>query len=346
MGCIVSSGLADDAIAFREVHDASRLVKMAPSIDAVAILTHSGPGVGGGHVSRCRSLSLELEGIGVPVRWIVDEATPREAIPGDSVRRVASLRSVSPEILGRTPLLVVDSYLPTFDDLSRLATIAPVCIVDDFRREPVERLATILVNYNFGAVEIGYEPLPKISLLGPQFALIRPEIRDSKPHDGGYVFLAVGGADVRGVTPAIIDMWNDGLPPLVAVLGPLCAGSVADSASRSADRKENVSVLRNPQEFAEVMSGASIVLCTSSVTCYEALAIGKPVVVFQVAENQIRIGDVIGKKRYGINLGSWGSFVPSDVLHALTHPILPPADCVNLRGARRAADTLYKWLKR
>ncbi len=244
------------------------------------------------------------------------------------------------------PLVIVDSYLPTYDDLARLATTAPLCIIDDSRREPVERLATILVNYNFGAAEIGYEDVPEISLLGPQFALIRHEIRDVEPYDGGYVLLAAGGADVQAATPAIIDVWNDCLPPLIAVLGPLCAGSVADSSSRCAERKKNVRILRNPPEFAKVLSGASVVVCTSSVTCYEALALRKPVVVFQVAENQKRIGDVIGKRRYGINLGSWGTFPPSDILRALARPTLPPAGCVNLRGAQRAADTLYKWLKR
>lgn len=312
----------------------------------VFFLTHSGPGIGGGHVSRCRSLSLELENLGVSIQWIVDEATPREAIPGDSVHRVLSLRSVAPEFFGNVQLVVVDSYLPTFDDLARLATIAPLCVIDDTRKDPVERLATILLNYNFGAGEIGYEDVPEISLLGPQFALIRPEIRNADPYDGGYVLLAAGGADVQAATPVIVDMWNDGLPPLVAVLGPLCAGSVADSSSRSAERKRNVRIFRNPPEFAEVLSGASVVLCTSSVTCYEALALRKPVVVFQVAENQKRIGDFIGEKSYGINLGWWGTFASAEVFHALTQPILPPVDCVNLRGAQRVADTLYKWLKR
>ena len=328
------------------MRDASLPVKVASSKDVVAILTHSGPGIGGGHVSRCRSLSLELEKLGVSIRWIVDEETPREAIPGNDVLRVSSLRSVPPELFENAQLVIVDSYLPTFDDLARPATTAPLCIIDDSRREPVERLATILLNYNFGAGEIGYEDVPDISLLGPRFALIRPEIRNVEPYDGGYVLLVAGGADVQAATPAIIDMWNDALPPLIAVLGPLCAGSIADSSSRSAERKRNVRIFRNPPEFADVLSGASVVLCTSSVTCYEALALRKPVVVFQVAENQKRIGDVIGEKRYGINLGWWGTVASAEVFHALTQPILPPVDCVNLRGAQRVADTLYKWLKR
>ena len=81
------------------MRDASLPVKMASSKDVVvAILTHSGSGIGGGHVSRCRSLSLELEKLGVSIRWIVDEETPREAIPGNDVLRVSSLRSVPPEL--------------------------------------------------------------------------------------------------------------------------------------------------------------------------------------------------------------------------------------------------------
>jgi spore coat polysaccharide biosynthesis predicted glycosyltransferase SpsG len=83
---------------------------------------------------------------------------------------------------------------------------------------------------------------------------------------------------------------------------------MAERLSEAADALPNLSAVRNPLDLPARMARLLAVLCTSSVTSYEALALRKSLVVFQTAENQTAIGCEIERRGLGVNLGAWGTW--------------------------------------
>lgn len=119
---------------------------------------------------------------------------------------------------------------------------------------------------------------------------------------------------------------------------PLAAEQLVESARLW----RNLSFLRDPPDLPERMSRAGAVLCTSSVTSYEAISLRKPLVVFQTADNQLAIGREIERRGLGLNLGRWGEWGPEELRQALENLPPAPAAAVNPRGAKRAAAELLK----
>lgn len=217
--------------------------------------------------------------------------------------------------------VVVDSYRASSPWLAWVAERRPLIVIDDFRDRPVERYATALLNYNLDAERWPYELFPnRLRLLGPAYALLRPEVAfwadqiDSGTLLSGEDVLFVAGAsDMAGATESILRWWDESWPPLSAVLGPLVDASLQRRCRAAADGKENVALLEAPNDFLERMARSGRVICTSSVTAYEALALGRPLAVFQVADNQRGIGEAIQAKGLGHDLGFWGSFGRGDL---------------------------------
>lgn len=324
----------------------------------IVFFTHSGQIIGGGHLSRCKALASALERVGASIRWVINPEA-RQSLQGslDEVHSLENPFSTEPggvaaleSFMDSASLVIVDSYNATASWLESMAIRHPLLVIDDFRDRPVELKATGLLNYNLNAERIPYEKIPgQLRLLGPHYALLRPEVGQLAERIGGdpevvedYIFFVAGASDTVHATIKIISWWKEDWPPLVAILGPLVSKDYLSSCQTVAQNRANVTVLQAPAEFLKLMNRAKRVICTSSVTAYEALALRKNIAVFQVAQNQVGIALESTGQNLATNMGFWGTFGPEEVERFLYSPVLLPSQVVNPKGADAAAEILKR----
>jgi spore coat polysaccharide biosynthesis predicted glycosyltransferase SpsG len=237
---------------------------------------------------------------------------------------------------------VVDSYEASPSVLDTLRALVPLVVIDDLRRFPVEEHCEAVLNYGFRAPKMGYKGIGNL-LLGPRYALLREQFWDVEKRPGARHLVVSGAADPLGVTPKLIRWWREfDLPGADFVIGPMVDHELRKAAEEEAGRASHVRLIRAPRDLPLIMANSRAVICTSSVTAYEALGLEKPVVVFQVADNQVETGQAIEDMGLGVNLGPWGSWGAKDLLRALNAMFAPPAGVVNPRGAVVAAMELLK----
>ncbi|MCX7829145.1 MAG: hypothetical protein N2315_08125 [Thermanaerothrix sp.] len=330
------------------------MTTMGRSVDVV-FLTHAGGRIGGGHGGRCLALAQGFVKLGVTVgiignppvvdffasAGIFDQGgglvKAFQDLFGDDLSRAAGLLdAVSPR------LCVVDSYEASPLVLDTLRALVPLAVIDDLRRFPVEEHCGAVLNYGFRAHRMGYKGAGGL-LLGPRYALLREQFWDVEKRPGDRHLVVSGAADPLGVTPKLIRWWRGlDLPGADFVIGPMVDHEIRKAAEEEACRASHVRLITASRDLHLMMASSRAVLCTSSVTAYEALGLEKPVVVFQVADNQVDTGRAIEEMGLGVNLGPWGAWGAEDLLRALNAAFVPPAGVVNPRGAVAAAMDLSK----
>ncbi len=322
---------------------------------SVLILTHGGPSVGGGHISRCFALAEAFEELGVPVFWLINPEGAvllrEKGVMADSIAELEGSFSSPIKIILQaveqfTPsLCLIDSYTHASDLLAALRRKCLLAIIDDERSRPVEEECDFVLNYNLGAEKIGYIPGRAELLLGPCYALLRREFWDITPEKGESILILPGASDPLNTGETFLLWWKKEWAAAQLVLGPLVKKERVDFLTSAAEEKDNFNVLFNPPNLPALMAGARAVICTSSVSSYEALALGKPLAVFQVAENQVSIGREIALQNLGKNLGFWGTWDQPELQDTLFFSSCKPQKIrVNAGGAVEAAAAVLKRL--
>ena len=258
----------------------------------ILFITHAGNDIGGGHLSRCQALADGLRSFDVKISWLLNNAAANQLCLNneDFVFFVKDpfLKDSVPD--GCFDAIVLDSYtapLSFFYDLSRLAYLI---YIDDGNDRAICPLVNMVVNYNLYAKELVYEKEHCRCLLGPSFALLRKAFWDITPFIGGGVVFISGASDIKNSALAIVDWWRSSWGDLTVVMGPLTTKEQRVQVDkRILKENKKIKLLFAPQNFEKLIAGADIVFCTSSVTAYEALAFGKKLIVFQVADILFKI---------------------------------------------------------
>ena len=318
----------------------------------VVIITHAGRSIGGGHASRCSALVEGFASLGVTVHWLVNtpaaEVVLRRGAPKASVTVIESPFDEEADAVftalsrSRPSLCIVDGYDASPSFLRELRRFAPVVLLDDCRVRPVERECDVVLNYNLNAERLGYEEEDADLLLGPEFALLRSEFWTLTPKKGDDVLIIPGASDLLRTSEKFVEWWESGWPCAELVLGPLVERSTAEHLAEAVDVFPNLSTVQNPPDLPARMARSRAMLCTSSVTSYEALALRKPLVVFQTAENQTGIGLEIERCGLGVNLGAWGTWSGEQLRRVLENLPPEPVVCVNPLGACAAAEAVLR----
>lgn len=260
----------------------------------VVLVADAGPGIGTGHVMRCITLGVALRGTGVAAVLV------SHALPGPLAARARGLgielfeRASGLEVpaitesLGsdRPRLVVLDRYGMSRAFLEALdATGTPSFVIDDNRESPILRPLAIL-NQNLHANPAMYADVDPsvIRLLGPRFALVRPEVvrrRDQVgPDERAGIAVALGGADTLGLTPTVVDaLKNLNRGPVMA------AGGLLNSTN---DRAEAIS---NPDQLAAALARSAVAVVGAGTTVWEAACLGVPAVALVVADNQAAMAE-------------------------------------------------------
>ena len=261
--------------------------------------------IGIGHVMRCLTLADELAGRGASCLFVCRELDGHMgdavAARGHGVRLLSGISDLAADAAatreiagegGQTDWLVADHYgiERTWEEAVAPAT-RRICVIGG----PSDRQhrCDLLHDQNyFPDHEAMWRPLvPPAAdlLLGPRFALLRPEFRaarERRPAVRGRVFVSFGGADAPNATALALKALSK------AGLG-LAVDAVIGSANRHRAALESltaglasVRLHVSPPDIAGLMAAAGLAICGGGLTVFEGLCVGLPSLVVSIAENQ------------------------------------------------------------
>jgi UDP-2,4-diacetamido-2,4,6-trideoxy-beta-L-altropyranose hydrolase len=331
------------------------------------------PRIGFGHLARTSTLVDALEARGAQLTfashapsdavraWVEGlgaALAPLDGAPGSS-DDLAATRALA----DGADLVVIDGYVfdAAFQASLRGAGRA-VCVIDDLADAPVG--GDVILNGNLYGDELTYDaPHATLALLGPAYALVRPEFaiaraeRAARPHDAGRrarVLVTMGGADPTSETEKALDA-------LDALGIQLDAKIVVGAANpRAADLTRRVKDLRAPglraevvvgaRNMGELMAWADVALTAAGSTCLELATVGVPGLTITVAANQRGVAAAFAFRGLLDHLGESETVTPTAIRDALA-TLLDDAprrartesalrEAVDGRGAERAAEAI------
>ncbi len=258
--------------------------------------------IGTGHIIRCRTLAAALVERGWTVAFATRDlpdglAEPlRTAMIGILALDATSTVSDEPRLIrqatgGRIDLAVADHYAIDADWLAAMRIHADaVMAIDDLadRTLPVD----ILLDQNVadtGRYD-GLVPDAARLLLGPQYALVRPEFaaqRDrGRVRDGRirHVHVFLGGADPDDVTSRAVEALAGLDLTADIVVGAAYGGGDGLRARLAADPGLRLHV--NTDDMVELMDRADLAIGSPGSASWERCTIGLPTVLVAIADNQ------------------------------------------------------------
>jgi len=198
--------------------------------------------------------------------------------------------------------LIVDHYALDEQWQKRLK---PYCeklmVIDDLADR--KHQCDILLDQTFGRQQEDYSELAPEdcqSLLGSQYALLRPEFakwrpyslkRRSKP-EFKQLLINMGGVDIDNVTENILDelkMCNLPNDISITVIMGECAPHLESVKSKAMTLHYKTEVKVDVDNMAEVMANSDIAIGAAGSTTWERCCLGLPTIQIVVADNQIDI---------------------------------------------------------
>jgi len=308
------------------------------------------PGIGSGHGVRSLALAQRLADAG----WRVSVAASSEtfetvAVPGP-MRRVLLAESPRDEAArigseaGSADLLVVDHYGrdARFETACR-AWARRILAIDDLADRPHD--CDVLLDQILGRREGDYRALVPAGcrlLLGPRFALLRPEfaalraasLARRQPPRLKRILVSMGGTDPHDVAAtAVRGILQSGLPVEVDV----ALGTAASTAlcSAAGEGRARVRILPRAGNMAELMAEADLAIGAGGVTSWERCCMGLPALVVVTAGNQKTVAARLAETGAIRLLGAHGEVEPERIATAIRELSDDPEALKRMSGAGR-----------
>lgn len=289
--------------------------------------------IGSGHIMRCLTLACELAGKGAqchficaelpgnmidylnskgfPVHVIFCPELAEDEAENKKFDHLQLLRDKKLTDAGETikiieniiagkdyvDLLIVDHYSldREWEQLLR-ACAGKIMVIDDTADRAHD--CDILLDQNlYENMEARYEGLVPdtcIKLLGPQYALLRPEFREARKslrqRDGtvNRILVFMGGADPTNETAKALEaikMLNR--PEIVTDVVVGSSNSHRTEIKAMCDNMPNTNFYCQVENMAELMVKADLAIGGGGSTTWERCCLGLPVIIITIANNQI-----------------------------------------------------------
>ena len=270
---------------------------MAPRI---LLLADGGPEIGGGHVMRMLTLAEALRAQG---------AEPVLAAPVSTAEVIAAfapagletrlLGSVEPEALteedtAEAKAVVFDHFRLSADHHRELAAGRPCAAVDDLADRTMG--VDLIADPGPDRTAADYEGLSDARLLlGPDYALVRPEfaerrrvaldLRERARGAAGRILVSMGLTDVGGITRRVVE-----------AIRPVCGEAVLDivvgpgAPSREwlgTQAGESLKVHAPAHDMASLSATADLAIGAGGSSAFERCVLGLPTVLLVLADNQL-----------------------------------------------------------
>jgi spore coat polysaccharide biosynthesis predicted glycosyltransferase SpsG/RimJ/RimL family protein N-acetyltransferase len=282
----------------------------------------AGPTAGLGHLQRTLALAAAAAVVGVRCTFRVPaEAATRVRTEGFAVDASAAA--------DRSDGVLVDSYHVDSKDLAAWAAAGRVIVLDDTASMPLP--ADIVINSAPHAERLPYARLAPgaTHLLGPSFALLRPEFADVavRPAEASIcrVLVMAGGGNALATLDAMIAGADavDGEFEIDAVVGPFAPSVWAPARSP----RHRVTIVRGPRSLQPLMMRADVAVTAAGQALYELAATGTPSVSVVITDNQA--ANASGFSEAGTTL-----VVPTREPGRLVEPIAAGLAALGDRGRR------------
>lgn len=264
------------------------------------------PQLGAGHLNRCATIAEAASRLGASSHFFIrgDAAMVAARLPDRSCWTHLP-DTASPEEEGATlcaafalcdfSALVVDHQrgLPEWQ-----AAIAPANVPwlqFDYRKSFTHR-ARWLVNLNPAAQPAWYEGLiqpPTTLLLGPAYAVLRPEFLQHRPTAPApakplsTVLLSFGGGSDQGAaerfTRLLLGLSDCHLQLVSTAFNP----SLPALQALQATHPGRITLAISPPSFAALAVQSDLAITTGGTTAFELAALGLPFILTQIADNQM-----------------------------------------------------------
>jgi UDP-2,4-diacetamido-2,4,6-trideoxy-beta-L-altropyranose hydrolase len=264
--------------------------------------------IGTGHVMRCLALAQAWQDAGGRALFVMAQSTPAveerlrcegsglvriDGVPGsdfDGKQLIALARTHGPS------WVVVDGYEFGVGYQRTLKNEQLKIVLIDDNGLSKCYAADVVLNQNIHAQECLYRDRETYTrlLLGTKYALLRREfVPACDPREISSIarkfLVSMGGSDPDNVTRRVLEAIEHVVVPdlqVVVVAGgsnPHLA-SVAESVAKST---HSCRILSNVTSMQELMSWADLAISAAGSVCWEYCALGLPVALVAVAENQI-----------------------------------------------------------
>ncbi|MDE2440341.1 MAG: UDP-2,4-diacetamido-2,4,6-trideoxy-beta-L-altropyranose hydrolase [Betaproteobacteria bacterium] len=255
--------------------------------------------------------------------------------------------------------IVVDHYLldATWESTVRRRT-RHLLAIDDLanRRHDCD----LLLDQNLRAADAppyaGLTPATCRYLLGPRYALLRPEFaaaRHSTPRATGEtlrLLVMFGGADQADLTGRTVRLLARlGLASTVdVVVGPLY--SARDSLAEAVVGLPQATLHYAPTDITALLTQADLAIASPGTSSWERCCLGLPAITLAVADNQMAMAEQLARQGAHLFLGPANAVVDADLLAAIrllatrtdwrAHMAAAALGVTDGRGAERVAARL------
>jgi UDP-2,4-diacetamido-2,4,6-trideoxy-beta-L-altropyranose hydrolase len=359
----------------------------------IAFRADASPKIGSGHIMRCLALADALRRRGDETCFIAramppslrrrleqsghtvvllqpaprirgpDASDPPHAPWLDTDWETDARATLSALAPGACDWLVVDHYALDARWSSRLREKARyILAIDDVADRPLD--ADLVLDQNLQPdPQTRYlrrliDPDPRKLLLGPGFALLRPEfsaLASRRARRSGPVetlLIAFGGGDDHGAAQRALGELL--APPfqalrLIVVVGGLHPGK-ADFEALSADHA-NVDLFVDTAEVAQLMRRSDLAIGAGGGMTYERMCLGLPAITIALEHNQAAPSAYLAERGLSTYLGPIDHLAPGAVAQAVERAIRGEIDLkdqsdagmqlVDGCGASRVADRLH-----
>lgn len=223
--------------------------------------------------------------------------------------------------------LVVDHYaLDAQWEHSLSSSVGKIMAIDDLANRPHE--CSLFLDQNLGRVVSDYDgllPRDCQELIGPRYALLRPEFADlreqslerRKNPELNRILISLGGVDRTNVTAQILEALARSFLPTNTELDVIM-GATAPYLSEVRMQADNLpfstTVSVNVQDMAERMCRADLSIGAAGSTSWERACLGLPGVLVILAENQVAGAKALEASGAAITIGDdarVGTMLPS-----------------------------------
>jgi UDP-2,4-diacetamido-2,4,6-trideoxy-beta-L-altropyranose hydrolase len=208
--------------------------------------------------------------------------------------------------------IVADGYFFTIEFQHKIRAKGLRLAVMDDNGENGAYDCDVILNQNIMARESMYNRHNRDArlLLGTQYALLRREFRvaepktEEMPRQVERIMVTFGGSDTAELVIAVVEVLRDVRPQLHirCVLGSL-AGDSTQLENMRVCSPHRVEVLNNVRDMTGIMRWADLSINAAGSTTWELCAMGVPMIVTVLAENQRLIAEGLAARDCAVSAG-------------------------------------------
>lgn len=286
------------------------------------------PEIGLGHVVRCMSLAHMLTddfSIHFYVLEIPDSLENEIIQYGWEI----TVLEKEPDFLNKltgNEIVVLDGY--QFDSDYQKQIMSKGCklvCIDDFHDQYF--YADLVINHAPGVTVEDYEGESYTKyLLGPDYALLRPEFLNSNSQEiknsKGIknVFICFGGSDCKNLTAKVLSWLPSKDYSVTVVLGNAYShkGKLNQVIEEREDLKIALKNSLNGKEMRSELEKADLAIVPASGISLEALMVGVPTIIGHYTSNQVGMYEVLATRKGFYDAGDFSKFNFLDAFNSVT----------------------------